>query len=276
MDEILPLGTKEVPVGDEWHAHFTEAFYARAAGKILVQLGDTADSHRRNLDVATAVISHLGEIVDIYPGAGLWSDLGVELTAEPHRTHGVGENPLHVDLIDRAKPPRFIALYCQRNDPMGGGASLLADMWGAAAMLGSEAKEILRSRIFRYWTDVGVHGVGKPLPAFSVLPKNIMAGVPIRFSTKMLPHVLSGDVISDCYSDRERVLDALNHFERLLSCLATSVLLKPGQLLIFDQFRYAHGRAPLGPNQGDLDPSKTRLLKQAYAKDRSADGDLDA
>lgn len=149
-----------------------------------------------------------------------------------------------------------------RADPAGGGASALSDLHTAAGCLDQADRDLLRRPVFSYFTDPGVNGVGEGLTRFPVLPENLDGSAPVRFTSKMLPHLERGELVD---SDTPEELAAA--FGRLVAAAEarrTTVRLQPGQLLIFDQWRYAHGRMPMGPGQNELPPDQRRLLKQAY------------
>jgi TfdA family taurine catabolism dioxygenase TauD len=223
--------------------------------------------HRLNAELALSLLSALGPVVSVYPDQGCWSNLEVRTDADPGRTHGTGENRLHVDLVDRDLIPRYIALYCERDDPARGGASALADLWGAVDELTDDQRDLLRQPMYHYWTDEGVHGVGEPLVSFPVLPPLLEPGLPVRFTSKMQPHLERGELTTDDASAaKEEITSAFAALVDATSSRRITVRLEPGQLLVFDQLRWAHGRMPLGENQDRIAPDQRRLLRQTYVQ----------
>ncbi|MFJ5951307.1 TauD/TfdA family dioxygenase [Streptomyces noursei] len=260
MTDLLHLKARELTFGPTAPDAFAHAFDGPGEGRALVTF--ESQEHGPNLDLALSLLSSLGTVLALYPDRGCWDELTVRDDVDPGRTHGVGENRLHVDLVDRDRAPRLIALYCVRADPAGGGASALSDLHTAAGDLDQADREVLRQPIFSYFTDHGVHGVGEGMARFPVLPEHLDGREPIRFTSKMLPHLQRGELVDG--GAPEQAAAAFGRLVAAAEARRTTVRLQPGQLLIFDQWRYAHGRMPLGPNQSELPPSQRRLLKQAY------------
>lgn len=130
MSDVLALDGHELSHGPTAPREFAARLTGEGAGVALISFPEDTD-HRRNLELGLGLLSALGPVLSVYPEDGCWSDLEVRLDADPARTHGVGENRLHVDLVDRELSPRYIALYCVRDDPRKGGASALSDLWAA-------------------------------------------------------------------------------------------------------------------------------------------------
>jgi hypothetical protein len=211
------------------------------------KFGSAAAAHR--------ICRQLGQPLQV-SGRTPWYPLSVRLDAHPSRSHGIGPNPVHVDLLTRTRPPPILALFCVRPDPNGGGATELSDLVTASLRVGKRAFAELRRAVFSYWTDKDVINCGVSLKRFPVLPYR-MGGEPIRFTMKMRPYLLSRGLPSASTK-------ALRDFEAAVGEQLFSIRLKPGELLVLRQHRWAHGRAALGPGQSDLPPAARRLLLQAY------------
>ncbi|MFF3137688.1 TauD/TfdA family dioxygenase [Streptomyces mirabilis] len=263
MNDLLILDASAVTHGPTAPREFAAQLTERGNGRALVHFTDTTD-HHRNLELALGLLSSLGPVLSVYPDDGCWSDLSVRPDADPGRTHGTGENRLHVDLVDRAASPRYIALYCVRADPAGGGASALSDLRAAAEALTGADRDLLRHPVFRYFADTGVHGVGESLAQFAVLPQHPDDPAPIRFTSKMLPHLQHGELLTAGSHRSSSIAAAFRRLVEAAYQYRDTVRLAAGQLLVFDQWRYAHGRMPLGQHQGALAPRERRLLKQTY------------
>lgn len=260
MTDPLNLTAREVTCDPSAPDAFADAFDGPGAGRVVV----TFESHKhdRNLDLTLSLLSALGTVPALYPDRGCWDELTVRDDVDPGRTHGVGENLLHVDLVDRDRTPRLIALYCVRADPAGGGASALSDLHQAARDLDEADRALLRRPVFSYFTDHGVNGVGEGLHHFAVLPEVLDGSEPIRFTSKMLPHLQRGELMDS--DTPEQVTAAFRRLVAAAEARRITARLQPGQLLVFDQWRYAHGRMPLGTGQSEIPPEERRLLKQAY------------
>lgn len=174
MTDLTVLPAQDLLNGPAAPHAFVKHLRSPGTGRALVAFPDS--DHRLNQELSLGLLSALGTVLSLYPAIGCWSSLEVRTEADPGRTHGTGENQLHVDLVDRDRVPRYIALYCERDDPAGGGASALADLWTAAAELDDGDRELLQRPLFHYWTDEGVHGVGEPLERFAVLPERLEWG----------------------------------------------------------------------------------------------------
>jgi alpha-ketoglutarate-dependent taurine dioxygenase len=263
MSDLLELPAGDLLAGPAAHRTFAEEFATRGRGKALLTFDDPT-AHRRNQDRALALLSSLGTVLAVYPHLGPWSDLAVRTEVDPGRTHGTGENKLHIDMVERDLTPRIIALYCVREDPAGGGASALADMWAAVDALAAVDREILQRRAYSYWADEGVHGVGKSLERFAIVPEHLEWGFPVRFTTKMGPHLDKGELVDTALAPADQAGGAFDRLVAAVYAQRTTVRLRPGQLLIWDQQRYAHGRMPLGEGQAAIAEGERRLLQQAY------------
>jgi hypothetical protein len=264
MSNLLTLAAADLLLSADAPASFAEQMADPGDGRALVAF--TGDDHRLNTELSLGLLSALGTVLSVYPAEGCWGNLEVRTDADPGRTHGTGENRLHVDLVDREQIPRFIALYCQRADPAEGGASALADLHAAAAELTAAEQGVLRQPAFSYWADQGVHGTGESLPVFPVLPPAIGPGAPVRFTSKMEPHLQRGDLACSDNASGAEIAAAFRSFVRAVYRHRTTVRLLPGQLLVFDQLRWAHGRMPLGKGQAAILPARRRLLVQAYVR----------
>ncbi|WP_416975820.1 TauD/TfdA family dioxygenase [Streptomyces sp. 4F14] len=267
MSALPVLGATHLFEGPDGHRSFEEEFYGPLEGRAVIAFDDPTD-HERNQSMALGLLSALGTVLSVYPDFGPWSDLTVRPDVDPGRTHGTGENRLHIDMVDREQTPRIIALYCVRDDPRGGGASALADMWAAVLSLSSEDLELLKKPAYRYWTDEGVYGVGPSLGVFPIVPRRKAWGLPVRFTSKMGPHLDQGQLVD---TDRVAADEAAAAFARLTAAVhaqRTTHRLEPGQLLVWDQLRYAHGRMPLGEGQHELPGDERRLLRQTYVAGR--------
>ncbi|MFJ6809098.1 TauD/TfdA family dioxygenase [Streptomyces anulatus] len=268
MTGLLHLDARDLTLGPTAPDAFAHAFDGPGDGRALVTF--ESQQHEANLDLSLSLLSTLGTVLALYPDQGCWDELTVRDDVDPGRTHGVGENRLHVDLVDRDRPPRLIALYCVRSDPAGGGASALSHLHAAVEDLNQAERDLLRRPVFSYFSDHGVHGVGEGMARFAVLPEHLDGREPIRFTSKMLPHLQRGELMDG--GAPERVADAFGRLVIAAAAQRSVVRLQPGQLLIFDQWRYAHGRMPLGPGQSELPPGQRRLLKQAYGHRPEASG----
>lgn len=206
------------------------------------------------LVLATALCSLVGIPFRVIDEGGLWQELGVDANAPPNRFRGIGHNPLHTDVVNSTQPPSYLALFCIRADPAGGGHTLVSNLQRAVGRLSPGAVSHLESRAFSEGRFYGMSGVGAELNPFPVLERT--GRHPpwiVRFTAKMIPSMKPGPA-----------KDALRALERALVEAQESFLLRPGHLLILNQRIVAHGRLPLGPGQHELTEDQARYLRQTY------------
>lgn len=195
----------------------------------------------------------LCQLIEVFSGAGLWRELGVNLSREPDRSGGVGLQPLHLDFVNAALPPDYVLLYCMRPDPNSGGASLIASTAGTS-QLSASARAALRRRHFNDGQVVGLSNVGADINPFAVL--NPGARFPVRYTAKLLPTATS-----------DAARDALYELEAMLVPVTVEILLSAGELLIVDQRRALHGRSRLGGVPSDVRAQDRRRLLHGFGRD---------
>lgn len=234
-------------------------------GYISLDLGMHGDNESFVTNLATSVCICAGEPLLLYDREPYWERLTVDMHVNPCRTHGVGENPLHIDLVDRARPPAAIAFLGVRSDPLGGGYSELSDLAAAVRELSADDHRVLANPVFHYWADAGVFHVGKSLNRFPIIPANLDTDV-IRFTSKMIPHLDDPDVVvdMDAVGSVRDIKLAMGRFYERLRANVIRTLVDRNRLLLFDQRRFAHSRSRLGQPQAEVEPGSRRLLLQAY------------
>lgn len=205
------------------------------------------------LEVPTALCTLFGTPFAMVGRLGLWQNLGVDLKKEPMRFGGIGYNPLHIDAVNTTSPPDIVALLCIRQDPLGGGVSLVSDHVAAAAALPKSVRDVLARPVYSEGKFFDMHGVGtefNPFPIINVEHGNVLR---VRFTAKMLPAMPD--------SPEKQAAVQLN--EQLVRH-QQEVLLKPGDLLLVNQHLLCHGRTPLGADQHLVPPDCRRRLLQTY------------
>ncbi|CAM3772229.1 TauD/TfdA family dioxygenase [Mesobacillus zeae] len=209
-----------------------------------------------------------GEPIWLFNDESFWFELGVKLDADPGRTHGVGENKLHVDMVGYSRVPRLISFHSMRKDLNGGGMTLLADMEKAIGFLSDEDIKLLSSPHFKYWHDEGVREVGTGLDQFPVIDHNSLAGRRVyRFTSKMDQHFEKEGLVltHEGEQKKQKIIGSFTRLSEAAEKVREEFVLQPGQILIFDQLRFVHGRGVLGPNQQAIPEDKRRLISQCYA-----------
>jgi hypothetical protein len=204
------------------------------------------------VSILTAVCAGSARPVHVFDRWPLWKPLGVSFDIDPRRATGVGFNPLHMDVVNAEMPPDYVAFFCRRADPAGGGHSVIANMRRAFARISSEARRALREAQFVEGAFYGLSGVGAELRPFPFLDAG--ASVPrLRFTAKMLPELEEG-----------AESDALREFNDAMLEDMDIFLLDEADLMLVNQWECAHGRLPLGEGQRAIAEDERRLVYQCF------------
>jgi hypothetical protein len=225
----------------------------RHSGWVVVDLPAELDDEELRR-AAAAVLAAFGRPFNsIDDGTGaLW--IGTESAAgrDAASFGGLGAQGLHQDAPNVELMPDVTALLFLRPDPAGGGASLIGDLYAAAAELPTADREELRLPVFHEGRADRLRGVGAPRLPFPIL-EDTPDGVRIRWAAKLL---------TDPRNTEHRPV--LSRFADILARHTTTLRLDRGQLLILNQHRAAHGRKALG-DQSQWPDGTRRLLVQAKA-----------
>jgi hypothetical protein len=242
-----------------------ELYHSSGMGYVVLNLSIFRNNGYSLNDISSMLCFICGKPFLLYEDKPFWLPLGVDLNAAPNRTHGVGCNPLHIDLISREKPPEIIVFLGKRSDPLGGGYTELADLKEASKELNKEEIKLLNMPIFTYWKDHNVCNVGKHINYFSIIPNNVNSEF-IRYTAKMIPHLDGSNKVikSDLVHLTDKVKEALKNFEKILSSKKQKLLVEKDHLLIFNQKKFAHARTKLGQEQSSVTDNERRLIFQSY------------
>lgn len=226
-------------------------------GSVVVRLPKARDATQTETpSVIAAVSCTIATPIRVFQQVpGLWRRLTVDTSRPEHRSGGTGAQPLHIDFVNAADPPEFVYLYCERPDPRGGGASLIASTVGLERELSSEACAVLRNRVFRDGVVENLAHVGGDTNPFAVFTTDFLG---VRYTAKLLESTKDSGALA-----------ALELLRDLLNIRTIEVMLGPGDLLIIDQRIAVHGRAPLGPNQDTVPSADRRLLMHGFGRSRS-------
>jgi hypothetical protein len=229
------------------------------SGRIIRLSLDAADIAEAK-NAVLALTAAAGEAVQVEAGKNtFWYSLGVAPDASPVAADGVGANPLHIDMMTFSRFPNAMAIMCERTDPNGGGATLLAAIAEATERLSAEDRYALSAPAFSYWMDEDLINVGHHLEQFPVLPGE--PGGRVRFSSKLPDRIAKTPSLS-CQA--EKSLPAIHRFVASLERSAIRVMLAPYDVILYSQFHYCHGRSELGQGQANLDPGSRRQLWRLY------------
>jgi len=159
---------------------------------------------------------------------------------------------VHLDFVNTTHPPDFVALYCLRADPRGGGASVVATV-DAVHSLDADDLEVLRQPVFRDGSVYDLRHVGEDINPFAVWAPG--STHPLRWTGKLLQG-----------TNDTRAHKALARLARALDNASVEVALRPGQMLVVSQRRAVHGRRALAPGQETLGVHERRLLMHAFGR----------
>lgn len=206
-------------------------------------------------ETAQELMSAVAHLIRVFPAPDLWRPISVRTEKHPNRSEGVGESPLHIDFVNAYNPPDYVCLLCVRDDPLGGGATVLAptDVWHTLA---DDQVELLRQAIFSDGQVVGLANVGDDVNPFRVIDDR--AYWSFRYSGKL--------VAAD---PDPATVEALECVTRALQQARLTVVLEPGDAIVLDQHRWVHGKTALGDGQEKLDSANRRLLLQSFYRDHA-------
>jgi len=199
-----------------------------------------------------AFCSLFGIPIRVFDRWPMWKPLGVSFEVGPGRATGVGLNPLHIDVVNSMFPPDYVAFFCDRVDPLGGGHSLFSNLLGAWKASSPTSAQVLSDPHFTEGAFYDLTGVGTEYNPFPIV--DISSTPPrIRFTAKMHYDLREA-------ADRE----AFEEFLHLLQSRQEIVLLEAGDLVVINQWVAAHGRLPLGEGQRAVPLEQRRLIRQCF------------
>ena len=220
--------------------------------------------HEHTEAARTIIVGVFGMPIHVFDRWGLWKELGVSLDVAPHRASGTGYNPLHLDVVNAAIPPDVVCFYCERNDPFGGGSSIVSNLHRAWRTLDDDTISALSEPVYREGKFYELRSVGGDANPFPVVDQDagrrcFGSDRPFfRFTAKM---------ISDLPEGRSRT--AMIQFHRALDDIRWVVELQAGDLLMLNQWAVAHGRLALRGGQQSIHPHERRLIAQCFLRFRS-------
>lgn len=200
------------------------------SGMALISLSDRADADGTAM---RQIVEQLG-VAGIHDSHGtcIW-DVRYDVNVDQEtgtRSLTSKEFPLHTDGSFEDSPPTFVALYCVEPDQLGGGETLFAD--------GREILTLLSKRSF-----------------YALLENGVLLRVPAEFfkgQDTVYRNILDFDAINFRYRKDIIVLDScephvLRAVEELDSLVNSpthikGIHLQKGEIIIFDNGRFFHGR----------------------------------
>jgi hypothetical protein len=231
----------------------TAAAECRKHGFAKITLNGGIDADLIELE---ELLSLLGEPITVFRRHPFWKPLTADLSRPSTRSGGTGLNSLHIDCVNVEHPPDFVAFYCVRPDPLGGGCTILSLLDGVEDLLTSSAATALSNPIYSDGAAYELAHVGEDVNPFPVLSSN---GWRWRYTGRLLE--------DNATPSNTPEYDALLEFDRIMMSRVVTLRLTAGDALIVDQRRVLHGRLPLAAHQKNVPIEDRRLFIQAYCKD---------
>jgi alpha-ketoglutarate-dependent taurine dioxygenase len=173
---------------------------------------------------------------------------------EPDRVGGIGDIPLHIDLVNASHPPDFVIFLSETDDRARGGQSLISPFRPALEALDYHSLKELTSVLLKEGRFFDLDNVGVEINPFRVLEARGKEIDLVRFSAKSRTQVFHGNV------------EALEKFQKLMIANEIEFELERGGAVIFNQRLVAHGRRRLGPNQSQIPIDGRRSLYQLFVR----------
>lgn len=200
------------------------------------------------------ILGVIGIPIRVFKKFNFWRPIGVDLDKDPERSEGVGIGPFHLDFVNASEPPAFVCLYCEREDPLGGGATVISSISDAIDLLSEEDRNYLRRPVFSDGKVEDLDNVGTDVNPFPVLAED--TAWPYRYTGSLRSLKLL----------RPGARRALNRLDEELRNGQIEFHIPAGSALVFSNSRYVHARQALGIAQASVSPAARRLLHQAFAK----------
>lgn len=149
------------------------------------------------------------------------------------------EFPLHTDGSFEDPPPGFVALYCVEPDRQGGGETLFADGAVIRSLLSKESLDVLRTHEFKLRVP-GEFFKGQD----TVVMRLLDSDENFRFRKDII-------ILDDC---APRIVHAVEELEQLINSPQhlQGIQLKKGEIVIFNNGRFFHGRRKVNDRRRHL------------------------
>lgn len=205
---------------------------------------------------ASQVLGGLGTPIRIFAGQPTWRALRSDPQRPAGSSGGWGAQPTHMDFVNAQFPPELVCLYCYRDDPGGGGASVLSPV-AVTERLSTDDLQALARHVYRDGVVRDLCHVGVDINPFAVWNPGE------RFTVRW-----SGKLVGSVTGPAER--EALQRMSALLGEAEQELRLRPGEMLVIDQHRVVHGRRALGTLQDAAEAGTARLLMHAFGRCESS------
>ncbi|HKS29633.1 MAG TPA: TauD/TfdA family dioxygenase [Pyrinomonadaceae bacterium] len=227
---------------------------AEGHGAVLITSNDGRGNLQEQRESIIDFLPVIGEPILVYKQQALWKHIGVSLEVAPDRVGGIGDIPLHVDLVNASHPPDFVVFLSEAEDLAGGGKSVVCPFRPALEALDDHSLRELSSVLLKGGRFYDLENVGVEINPFPVLEIREGCVEWVRFSAKSNKEIFSGSRA------------ALEKFQKLMTAHEIEFELNHGEAMIINQRLAAHGRRRLGPEQGHIPAKERRSIYQLFVR----------
>jgi len=157
----------------------------------------------------------------------------------------------HTEMAYHRRQPHFVMLACSRADHAGTAATLVASVRKALPLVDRQARDLLYRKPLNCHVDIAFRPTESSDPVTSVAVLDGPAEDPLLAYDRELMD-----------PDAAPVKQALSELSDALDEVTEAVYLKPGDLLIVDNYRTSHARTPFTPRWDGRD----RWLHRMYVR----------
>lgn len=223
-------------------------------GTVLLVSPDGQGNLQEQRKLIIDFLPAIGEPILVYKKHALWKHIGVSLDVAPDRVGGIGDIPLHIDLVNASHPPDFVVFLSETGDMAGGGESVVSPFRTALESLDDRSLKELSSVLLKGGSFYDLDNVGvevNPFPVLEICGKEVEW---VRFSAKSNKEIFRGN------------REVLEQFQKLMIASEIEFELKRGEAMIINQRLVAHGRRRLGTGQNLVPVNERRSIYQLFVR----------
>ncbi len=207
-------------------------------GIVLIKAMDGDDEGR----TMQLIVSKLG-MVGVYDqrGTSIW-DVRYDDSVDQEkgtRSLTAKEFPVHTDGSFETPPPKFVALFCVEEDRLGGGETLFVDSGDILPLLSETTKETLKTEKFKLRIP---HEFFKGQD-YKETPLLDESGR-LRFRRDIIQVDDTAPHMVQAVEELDNLINSEKH--------AKPLMIRKGEIVVFDNSRYLHGRRKVEDNRRHL------------------------
>lgn len=228
-------------------------------GYVVINLYDIIGAHSTDMakEFALNILAKYANPIVVYNNHGIWKKIPVDINVNPEKVGGTGYIPSHIDCVNATNPPDYVAFYCEREDPLGGGISILSNFLKAALEMQKEHQLELSQTFLREGAFFNLSNIGREYNPFPIIQYADNGTIKwVRYTGKR--HDIESEVN----------MEILSEFKRLVEKNTKRIMLRTGSMLIVNQHIVGHGRMALGKGQNEINIDMRRCLWQMFYRSR--------